>query len=197
MKNYRFVLALLFTLGITSAYATDHDCDQCRGAIGASIHGSTGKWLDQNVPHRNWQCYEVEDLGQPSQDCEMCEREVVRYVHRMNHANHPSLNVGCICAGHMEGNLEAAKSRDKELRSRTQRRANWLALKWKTSKNGNPYIKTRANNLDNNPHHVVITKSGQRYSASIDKSYINKWYNTLDEARLAAFDQLWPSKLAQ
>ena len=185
LNNLLVVITLICLSTELVGAAEDHDCDQCRGTLGTSIHGSTGKWLDQNVPHRNWACLEVEDLGSASQQCQMCEREIVRYVHRMTHDDHDDLDVGCICAGHMEGDQAAAKLRDRELKSRTQRRDGWLGLGWKTSKSGNPYLKTRANKSDINPHIVTITKGryGQ-FSASIDRTFLNTWYPSMDQAKL-------------
>lgn len=188
------ILIICFVAKTVTA-AEDHDCAQCRGTLGASIHGSTGKWLDQDVPHRDWRCLEVEDLGSATELCQMCERETIRYVHRMEHDDHETLDVGCVCAGHMEGDKEAAKLRDAILKSRTQRRDHWLELGWKTSKNGNPYLKTRKNNNDPKPHVVAITKSkfGQ-FSANVDGTYLNTWYPSIDKAKLGAFDHLWPAR---
>lgn len=192
-----FIAIALFIFLSTKGAKTmeDHDCAQCRGTLGASIHGSTGKWLDQDVPHRDWTCLEVEDLGAASELCQMCERETIRYVHRMEHEEYETLDVGCVCAGHMEEDELAAKLRDKDLRSRAQRRDKWLDLGWKTSKNGNPFLKTRTNKSDPNPHVVAITKSkfGQ-FSANVDGTYLNTWHASTDQAKLAAFDHLWPAR---
>jgi hypothetical protein len=160
LNNYLvtfFIMCVLVSL--SSEAMEDHDCAQCRGSLGPSIHGSTGKWLDQNVPHRNWECLEVEDLGYAAQKCEMCESETIRYVHRMKHDEcKDHFNVGCICAGHMEGDSEEAQLRDKKLKSRAQRRDKWLSLSWKDSKKGNPYLKTRANKSDAENHVITIIK---------------------------------------
>lgn len=199
-KNPIAIIALLIFLAfkINFVVAADHDCEKCRATIRTSIHGSTGKWLNQDVPHRNWQCIEVEDLGSPSQTCEMCEQEEIRYIYKMVHDDHESLEVGCICAGHMDGNFQTAKARDDILKSRTQRRANWLNLSWKISHKGNPYLKTRKNNQDNINHIVTITKSKHgQFSASIDSNFLNTWYQTMDEAKLAAFDHIWPKTITK
>jgi hypothetical protein len=192
MRYLKFFMAALIFMQLNPVSATDHDCEQCRGTIGPSIHGSTGKWLDLNVPHRNWRSFAVEDLGEDKQECEMCEREMIRYMHVMHHDNHEPLEVGCICAGHMQGDMEAAKSRDRVLKNRSTRRNKWLDLNWKTSKNGNPYLVTRETK-DEDSHHIVITTRNGQYSSSIDRQYVNTWYPTIDAAKLAAFDHLWPS----
>lgn len=202
MNSYKKIItitALILSSVSFAAAGEDHDCRQCQSVIGASIHGSTGRWLEQDVPHRNWQCIEVEDLGSPSQTCEMCEVETIRYVHRMQHNNYADLEVGCICAGHMEGNMDNANVRDRELKSQAQRRDNWLYLQWRTSKKGNLYINTRPNNTDNMSHNVAIV-SGQYgqmaglFTACVDKYRLKRWFPTIAQAQLAAFDYLWPAR---
>jgi hypothetical protein len=61
--------------------------------------GATGKWTQAGVPHKGWTCVDIEDLGSPDHVCEMCEVQPVRYVHSMEHPNHETLRVGCVCAG--------------------------------------------------------------------------------------------------
>lgn len=74
----------------------------------------------------------------------MCEREQVRYVHHMQHGNNSplQLDVGCICAGHMEGRftdqanieqaVQRAQRRAADLQNRATRRGNFINLKgWK------------------------------------------------------------------
>src|SRR6266478_9519945 len=76
-------------------------------------HGGMGKWGMPNVPHKGWSCDGLEDLGEPSHLCEMCETMWVRYVHTMRHKDYPEqLEVGGVCAGHMEENLKAPKLRN-------------------------------------------------------------------------------------
>jgi hypothetical protein len=60
---------------------------------------ATGKWREPGVPHRGWSCVDVEDLGQPDATCGMCEVQVIRYVHTLEHPDYPeALHVGCVCA---------------------------------------------------------------------------------------------------
>jgi hypothetical protein len=41
----------------------------------------------------------------------MCESQAVRFVHYMEHDDYPEvLEVGCVCAGHMEQDLEGARA---------------------------------------------------------------------------------------
>jgi hypothetical protein len=205
-KRLIFILGLVTSSGIiltARASQHNHDCGEhcCNDdRVGfKSGKAASGKWIQIGVPKRNWVCLDVEDRGIQDLKCQMCEREVVRYVHTMSHSHYRAfLKVGCICAGHMEGdeNAVAAKERESYLRSRTQRRAKWLDLGWKFSAKGNSYLKTRSNSNDNKNHLIVITKSRfGSFSASIDNQFLNAWYQTEDEAKLAAFDYLNPAKI--
>lgn len=42
-----------------------------------------GKWSAAGVPHRGWHCVDIEDLGEPQAECEMCESQTIRYVHHI------------------------------------------------------------------------------------------------------------------
>lgn len=78
------------------------------------------------MPHKGWVCLDVEDLGDRRDVCEMCEAVLIRFVHFMQHPEYPEmLRCGCICAGNMEQDLEAAQGREKL----AKRRAMWLTRK--------------------------------------------------------------------
>ena len=49
---------------------------------------ATGKWRQPGVPHKDWTCVDIEDLGSPDHVCEMCDVQDVRYVYVMEHANY-------------------------------------------------------------------------------------------------------------
>ena len=60
------------------------------------------KWRS-DVPHQGWTCITVDDTGRAESNCEMCGQERVRYIHVMEHEDHPEqLRCGCDCAGRME-----------------------------------------------------------------------------------------------
>lgn len=149
-----------------------------------------GKWSVPSVPHKGWHCVDVEDLGAPQQECEMCESQTIRYVHHMEHPDYPdALAVGCVCAGHMEGSLMAARHREASMRSRTAKRARWLSRTWKVSTKGNPTIKADG-------FRVTVYQRGSGYGATIaalDGStlqHARRNYPTLDQAKFAAFDHI-------
>ncbi len=107
-----------------------------------------GKWSKEGVPHKGWVCFDIEDLGDPLQTCEMCEVQTIRYVHYMEHSDYDeNLEVGCVCAGHMEEDYEQAKAREQKLKNAVQRRKNWLKRKWKISDKGNDYININSLNI--------------------------------------------------
>ena len=94
-------------------------------------------WKRDDVPKTGWVCTGVTDLGEPVGVCEMCGHQIIRYVHHMYHPNFGSLGVGCICAGKMEGNIEQAKKREQDFKSKESRKENFKNRQWKTSKNSN------------------------------------------------------------
>lgn len=76
--------------------------------------------------------------------------------------------------------------------SHAQRRVRWLALDWKVSAKGNTYINTSKEDGGGQSRNIVVIKSGHNtYSAIVDKMSLNQWYNSEDQAKLAAFDFIW------
>lgn len=115
-------------------------------------HLHVGRWTDTVTPKKGWTCVDVEDLGenyeQGTEDskntitCEMCSIANIRYVHIMRHpATDYGLRVGCVCAGKMEDNAEAAKVRDLKLQNRAKRLRAWCEKAWSKTKNGDDTIK--------------------------------------------------------
>lgn len=107
-----------------------------------------GKWSIAGVPHSGWEWVNIRDLFEdsagediPLRVCEMCERQEIRFIHTMRHADyHTVLEVGCVCAGKMGGNSRGAEDREKACRKRTasreRRRKSWLKH-WRLNRNGN------------------------------------------------------------
>lgn len=92
---------------------------------------STGKWAQADVPHRGWSCVDAFDLEEPSQTCEMCEVQQIRYVHVLEHPDYPDrLEVGCVCAEHMEEDYNGPQERERRLRGIAARRKNWTNRQW-------------------------------------------------------------------
>lgn len=104
--------------------------------------GETNLWKRDDVPHEGWTCVDVIDLGAPVGTCRMCNNQIIRYVHVMRHPSYPrTIGAGCICAGRMEGNPDAARERENAFKNRLARRETFFALPRKKSRNGNEYVK--------------------------------------------------------
>jgi hypothetical protein len=151
----------------------------------------TGKWDCPDVPHSGWSCVGVEDLGEPIAVCEMCETKEIRYVHTMEHADYPdTLACGCICAGHMELNLDRAHAREATMKAAARRRATWLHRKgWRRSHAGNPMIRANGYVV------VIFPKEGGwgglvEHPATERRIFARRTYPHMDAARLAAFDAI-------
>lgn len=106
--------------------------------------GEVNLWKRSDVPHEGWTCEGVYDLGAPIGTCRMCGHQIIRYVHVMAHPAYPrKIGAGCVCAGKMEGNPEAARTRETEFKNKQRRLSTFLAINPKRSRNGNEYIKYR------------------------------------------------------
>ena len=142
-------------------------------------------WKRDDVPKTGWVCTGVTDLGEPVGVCEMCGHQIIRYVHHMYHPYFGSLGVGCICAGKMEGNIEQAKKREQDFKSKESRKENFKNRQWKTSKNSNSYIKIK--------DHLVVLYHNKKYDTwkySLDNVFCPEIYPTREEAMDAAFEAL-------
>jgi hypothetical protein len=153
-----------------------------------------GKWAQAGVPHIGWQCIFTDDVEEDFQLCGMCESQEVRYVHHMWHPNYESsLEVGGDCAALMEQSSEAAARRARAMKNRARRRRNWTTRKWRVAANGNVCLKANGN-------WITILRSGQGWTFSVvrvvdDSSYsAASSLSTCHEAKLAAFDYIWPAK---
>ena len=131
-------------------------------------------WNDPNVPKNNWECRYVYDLGVPSGTCEMCGKNIIRYVHVMKHKNYHDLHVGCVCAGNMEGDVEEAKKRENRFKNKEIRKANFKNKKWKKSYAGNEYLRIKG-------HVIVIFRDFNTYGYSIDGKYSINSYKSRDD----------------
>lgn len=96
-----------------------------------------------NAPVAGWICIDMYDVVEDGGDdtalsiCELCDCSTVRYVHVMHHDEYfEDVKVGCICAGIMEGDILAAKERDREMKNRAKRKRNYLKREWQREGNG-------------------------------------------------------------
>lgn len=146
-------------------------------------------WRTPGFPRSGWVCDRVDDLGEPSMECPVCRRQIIRYVHRLSHPGGawPDIESGCVCSGKLTGDVGAAFERQKIRTNLSRRRANWVDLsRWKVSGKGTHWI--RADGWV-----VQCFRSGNAWGARIihDLAGINLTggrYASLAEAKLAAFD---------
>ncbi len=118
----------------------------------------------------------------------MCQRQEIRYVHVMEHAEFPGrIRAGCVCAGHMERDEVAAKSRERRAKSLEARRRRWLEKVWRVSRRGNPFL-----NVDH--FNVTLFRKQTAWSGLIEdkksgrKVFAKRRYADQKAAKLAAFD---------
>lgn len=152
---------------------------------------TTGKWIEPDVPHRGWVCVDIEDLGEPCEICEMCEVMTIRYVHLMEHADYPeALRCGCVCAGHMEEDYAGARRREAAFKASRARRKNWLNRRWHRTLTGGEYLNTDGFHVSVWPKYdgSFAAKVGCRASEQV--RYSKRRYETMDAAKLAAFDAM-------
>ena len=89
-----------------------------------------------NAPLEGWYCTDIYAFGEDDEDdfftCELCGCSHVRNVHVMEHDLYfEKVEVGCICAGFMEGDIYKAQERERKMKNRTKRRKNFLKHEWK------------------------------------------------------------------
>lgn len=156
----------------------------------------SGLWDEPSIARRGWVCVDVYDAkdGDDHADialptCEMCCVREIRYVHVMEHPDHPGqLEVGCICAGWMTGDLDAARRREAVLVNRAARRRKWTARRWRTSRGGNLWLRVDGTTVGvfRDPFHPGAwkTRVGDRFG--------RRRYPDAATAQLALFDELDP-----
>jgi len=154
------------------------------------VAAGRGKWSEAGVPHKGWQCVDIEDLGEPQITCQMCESQTIRYVHHMEHPNYEDvLEVGCVCAGHMEGDLVSARTRETSMKNRASKRKRWLTRRWKVSQKGNPWIRADG-------YRVTVYPRGGGWATTVSTEnnssvqHSRRNYATIELAKLAAFDHI-------
>lgn len=142
-------------------------------------------WERPDVPKTGWVCTGVTDLGSPSGVCEMCGHQIIRYVHYMSHPEYGQLNVGCICAGKMEGSIERAKKREQDFKNKQSRLDSFMKRKWKISRNSNSYLKIK-------DHTIVLyfSKKYNNWKFSLDNVFAPEIFRTREECMQAAFEAL-------
>ena len=155
-------------------------------------------WDDPSIPKRGWTCVGTHDLEEPSGTCQMSGTSI-RYVHIMTHPQYQrEIEAGCICAGHMEGDINAAVRRDEKMRKKSgvrtrlaARRRNFPNLKgWRETSSGS--LRLRKDGFL-----FRVFRDGGRWGSLIkspdlsvdDVDWVDGRFDTPEDAMLAAFDK--------
>ena len=150
--------------------------------------GEENLWKRDDVPHEGWHCVGVIDLGSPTGICRMCGYQIIRYVHIMEHPSFPrKIGAGCICAGKMEGNVEAARERENAFKNRQGRMETFLSTKLKKSKNGNEYFKYKGEIVT-----IIPDRFKPGYYKSVFRNVFSDPHPTKESALLDVFDKIDP-----
>jgi hypothetical protein len=144
----------------------------------------------QGVPHKGWHEVNVIDLHEDEglaygdyQDCEFCGHEQIRFVHLLEHVSYDhAIRVGCICACNLTNDYKNPKKRERQLKSRANRKAKFPNRKWKATKHGGETIV-----LDG--YRVTVAKiSIGCFRLWINSKKGTKTYPDARTAKLRAFD---------
>lgn len=143
------------------------------------------KWKDKNVPKRGWSCVDVIDHEEATMSCQMCGNEQVRYIHLMEHPTYKhTIEVGCICAGHLSGDYDGARQLERDARNKAKRRQTWLTRKWKRSQSGNYYMTYMGLNVG------VYLKRNGNWGARVGGKFGQLEYDSVDDSKLGLFEYL-------
>ena len=146
-------------------------------------------WTQPGIPHKGWKLVDVYDVREEGQSieettyetCMMCNNERIRYVHVVTHDEvKEDFNVGCICAEKMTDDYVNPKLLEEDLKSRSNKRANWTKRKWKTTKNGNYKLGFEGHSLL-----IFIDKKTGKYKGKIDEQFGKKTFETIAQAKMA------------
>ncbi|WP_082782262.1 hypothetical protein [Acetobacter senegalensis] len=153
-------------------------------------HTQRGKWSQAGVPKKGWSCVGVDDLEEPQQLCQMCESIEIRYVHIMEHPDYvDQLQVGCVCAEHMEEDYKRPREREQRLKKAAKRRTSWANRTWRVSRMGNPYLNVEGFNLVIYARQDKWSVNIKNRASGITKSG-RKLYSSVSEAKIGALNAL-------
>ncbi|MGN1347136.1 MAG: UvrD-helicase domain-containing protein [Eubacteriales bacterium] len=150
--------------------------------------GEENLWKRSDVPHEGWVCEAIYDLGEPVGICRMCGHQIIRYVHVMRHPQYRrKIGAGCVCAGRMEGNPEAARERETAFKNRQSRLETFLRLPLKRSRNGNEYVKYKNEIIT-----LLRDKYKEGYYKSVFRNVYSMPFSSKEAALMDAFDKMDP-----
>jgi hypothetical protein len=143
-----------------------------------------GDWIYSSQPLDN---------GTANFTCENCRHPHIRYVHPLKHKKSGQMiKVGCVCAEHFLEDYSNPRLRENELKNYIGRRMRWPNLNWTLSQKGNLKLKKKG--------FIVVVRRAESgwWVASFTRDGEPEWtpvksrFKTPQEAKLAAFDELFP-----
>jgi hypothetical protein len=141
----------------------------------------SGKWSQPNVPHRGWSYVDYEDLGQPLETCEMCERQEIRHVHIVSHPDYPStLRVGCDCAEKLTGDYSTPTERERSHKNWLARLNRFLTKGWEAGRYGSLYRRWKGRSL-------LVAPKGAGWIAKAEDEGGRKTFVSVVDAKRALF----------
>lgn len=155
------------------------------------------RWNSAGIPHKGWKYLGIEDLGEdllPDEEvefeqCEMCGKEKIRYVHLLEHPDyHGEIRVGCVCASKMIDDYVNPQEREKDLKNRINRKKNFLKQEWRYKPDTGNYT------LRYKGDYITIMKSsfgagwGVIFQGERRWDYHGKKITDLHSAKIVAFD---------
>lgn len=155
------------------------------------------RWNKVDVPHKGWEYIGMEDLGEgigpdnamPYEQCEMCGKEKIRYVHLLRHPDfNGELRVGCECAAKMICDYETPRERERNLKNRVNRRNNFMKQKWHLKvETGNYTLHYKGDNIT-----IMRSKFGPGwgviFKGKTQWEYNGRKINDLETAKTVAFN---------
>lgn len=88
------------------------------------------RWDRKGVPHKGWIFEYIEDNEGNYEQCEMCGKEGIRFVHVLSHPEYGEIRVGCECASKMLDDYVNPQQRERTLKNKINRLKNFLKIEW-------------------------------------------------------------------
>jgi hypothetical protein len=148
-----------------------------------------------DLPRKGWVWAGINDNEAGNFKCQNCHFPHVRYEHELkNNKTGLRITVGCVCAQHLTDDFTNPKLRERDLKGRAGRRWRWPTLNWRFSGKGNLYLKKSGKVivLRRGPHGGWAVSYASKDSFDPEWISVGGWYDSADEAKLAAFDSIYP-----
>jgi len=118
--------------------------------------------------------------------CEMCEKEEIRHIHYVSHADYPTqLQVGCVCAENLTADYTGPRTAEAAVKRHRSRQKAFLSKGWKPGLNGSFSRAWRG-------RRVLLAPRGQGWIAKVDGEGGRKIFPGRDEAGVAVFHHFDP-----